>query len=109
MSQTPAPLLRFIDQALITEVDGQAVLLDMRTERYFSLDGSGADILAVLREQHDWAHALDMLVAVFEVDREALDADIRALVESLQAADLIDPTSGVLNGAYETTRGGSLD
>lgn len=91
------PLLRFRSTSLVTDVEGQAVLLDMRSERYFSLDGSGADILTVLREQHDWNAALDQLEADFDADRAELAADIRELVASLHAADLLDPASGLLH------------
>lgn len=91
------PLLRFRTTSLVTEVEGQAVLLDMRSERYFALDGSGADILTVLREHHDWNAALDHLEAIFEADRDELAADIRELVASLNAADLLDPASGFLH------------
>ena len=74
---------------MMRDVDGQVVLLDLRSESYFTLDGSAVEILPVLLESASVGAALARLVAIFDVDEATLEADLVALIGELQAAGLV--------------------
>jgi hypothetical protein len=71
------------------EVGGEAVLLDLRSHRYYSLDPVGTRMWALLVELGSTAAVAERLVGEFEVDAETLDRDLRALVEKLAAEGLL--------------------
>ena len=77
------------DDALFQEVGGEAVLLDLASERYFGLDPVGTRIWALLSE-HDTLHGIaDVMSTEYDVDRDRLEIDLLALAQKLAEAGLI--------------------
>ncbi len=83
--------LRVSDQVVYEVIDGEAVVLDLESGRYFQLNGVATRALELIRETGDLQAVEEQLVQEYEVDRALLAADLRQLVD-----DLI--VRGLLNG-----------
>ena len=79
----PAP------RVLHQEVHGEAVLLDLASERYFGLNQVGARIWALCSQGQTQGAVLEALEAEFEVGREQLEADLARLLSQLLEAGLL--------------------
>lgn len=75
---------------LFQEVSGETVLLDLASEQYFGLDEVGTRIWMLLNEGQDLDGMVGTLLEEYEVERDQLEADVRALLESLLEAGLIE-------------------
>ncbi len=91
---TLAPLLpttRFRRKAdvLVRELDGEAVLLDLATGRYFGLNATGVRIWALLGEGAEVAAIRDRLAAEYALAPEVIAADLLELCAELEAEGLV--------------------
>ncbi len=77
------------DEAITQEVRGELVILDLRSEQYFSLDEVGARAWQLLVRGHSVAAVIGALVEEYDVDTQILEADIVELIGALQTAGLI--------------------
>lgn len=71
------------------EVGGEAVLLDLDSQRYFSLDPVGTRMWALLAEHGSTDEARRRLLAEYEVDEATLARDLDLLVDRLAAEGLV--------------------
>jgi len=71
------------------EVAGEAVLLDLATQRYYSLDETGTRMWSLLAEHGTLAAAAERLLAEYDVERHVLERDLRELVERLAEEGLV--------------------
>ena len=85
---SPAP------DVLIQTVVGEAVLLDLRSQKYFGLNEVGTRLWELLQANADLAAARDRLLEEFDVESAELERDLDALVERLLAAGLVEERSG---------------
>nr|QHZ32194.1 lasso peptide biosynthesis PqqD family chaperone [Streptomyces humidus] len=74
----------------LTSVDTGAVLLDGRRGRYWQLNQSGSAILRRLLDGESPAATAASLSAAAPVSEAQARQDVRALVESLSAANLVE-------------------
>ena len=74
---------------LFHELDGEAVLLNLQTGKYFGLDPTGTRIWHFLVEYGSLSMAYNGMLDEYEVDEERLRADLLALVDQLAAHGLI--------------------
>lgn len=79
----PAP------RVMSRELDGEAVLLDLASGRYFGLNPTGRRIWELLAPGTSLESVLDRLEAEFEAPRAELEADLVMLVGRLEAAGLV--------------------
>ena len=75
---------------LFQEVSGETVLLDLASEQYFGLDEVGTRVWQLLNEGQSLDAMLEVLLEEYEVQRERLEEDVRALLESLIEAGLVE-------------------
>jgi hypothetical protein len=75
---------------LFQDVAGEAVLLDLASERYFGLDPVGTRIWHLLGNDDSLQSAFDALSAEFEVEPDRLQADLLSLVAELAEAGLVE-------------------
>ena len=69
--------------------DGEAVMLDLDTERYFSLDHVGHRMVQELVAHPTIDAACGVLMTEFDVDPVKLRHDIDALIEQLRSENLL--------------------
>ena len=74
---------------LFQVVGGEAVLLNLASEKYFGLDPVGMRIWTLLIEDAHLQHAFDRMCAEFDVEPAALEADLLALVGKMAEAGLV--------------------
>jgi hypothetical protein len=75
---------------LFQEVQGETVLLDLRSESYFGLDPVGAGIWRSLVQDRPLRQIVAELEQEYDATPERLSADLLALLESLVEAGLIE-------------------
>jgi hypothetical protein len=71
------------------ELDGELVLLNFDTERYFGLDDVGTRILEVLRDAASIEAGLPTLLEEFDVEEAQLRGDVSALLSQLIDGGLV--------------------
>jgi hypothetical protein len=79
---------------LIQELQGESVLLNVGTGRYFGLDEVGTRMWAALTTTESLQAAYDTLQAEFDVDGPRLEGDLRNLVEKLVEQGLVEIHGG---------------
>lgn len=77
------------EDVLTREIDGELVLLDLRSEKYFGLDEVGARFWAALAEHGTVHDARRALLEEFEVEPGRLERDLTRLLDELQAHGLV--------------------
>jgi hypothetical protein len=75
---------------LFQEIDGETVLLDLKSEAYFGLDATATRIWQLLQDQYDLPELFRIMAAEFEVDPEELKTDLIRHLEELEEAGLIN-------------------
>jgi len=70
-------------------VAGEAVILDLVSQRYFSLDETGTRMWQLLADSGDPVQVVEALLSEYEVERAVLERDLAALVETLLAEGLL--------------------
>jgi Coenzyme PQQ synthesis protein D (PqqD) len=76
------------EDVLFRELDGEAVLLNLKTGTYFGLNPVGTRIWQLIAEQHSLARVLDVLAREYDADRDVLATDLLALAGQLCANGL---------------------
>ena len=77
------------DDALFQEVGGEAVLLDLASERYFGLDPVGTRIWSLLGDDDRLQAVCDALCNEYEAEPVRIRDDLLALVAQLAEAGLV--------------------
>jgi hypothetical protein len=75
---------------LAQEFEGETVLLDLRSERYYVLDDVGTRMWELLSTLGDPAAACTRLLEIYEVDEETLRRDLAELIGRLAEAGMIE-------------------
>lgn len=78
------------DSVLMQELDGEAVLLNLDTGKYFGLDEVGTRIWQLLQSSASIQVAFDQLQAEYEVDPGQLRTDLEGLIAELITEKLIE-------------------
>jgi len=68
---------------LIRHLDGESVLLNLETERYFGLDATGTRMWELVTSQSSTQLAYEKLLEEFEVESEALRKHLTELLSGL--------------------------
>jgi hypothetical protein len=75
---------------LIQELNGESVILNVKTGRYFGLDGVGTRMWAVMTTSPSIAVACTNLLEEYEVQEEQLRQDLLEMAENLVANGLVE-------------------
>jgi hypothetical protein len=78
------------DALAATLADG-AVLLNLRTNRYHSLNETGARVWQLLLEGHAEEEIAKILPSEYDVTEEVARVEIAAIIAALKAAQLLVP------------------
>jgi len=71
------------DGVLLRDLQGESVVLNLRTEKYFGLDEVGTRVWALLTDADSIQSAYDRLVVEYDVDPGQLRVDIERLIGEL--------------------------
>jgi len=82
--------LKIPDDVLFRELDGEAVLLNLKTGTYFGLNPVATRIWQLLSEQRSLEGVLDLMLREYEIGREALEKDLLELTRQLCAKGLAE-------------------
>lgn len=89
MAKMPKGRVTTPDGVMFREIGGEAVLLNLQSESYFGLDEIGTRMWSALTEEPSIEAAYDVLLAEFDVEEEALRADLSEFIETLAEAGLV--------------------
>jgi len=76
-------------EVLVQELDGEAVLLDLGSERYFGLDDVGTRVWQHLLEHRRLERVCEEMQKEYDVDESRLRADLLQLVGELIEAGIV--------------------
>jgi hypothetical protein len=85
--------VRISDDVAFRELEGESVLLNMRTGIYFGLDAVGTRIWQLIEQHGRLASVRDELVREFEVDADAATRDLLDLAGELAERGLVEVSS----------------
>ena len=77
------------DSAVVADVDGQLVALDINEGVCYGLDHLATRIWGLLDQPRSVLEIRDILIEEYEVDRDQCAVDVKALLEDLKAAGLV--------------------
>jgi hypothetical protein len=77
------------DEVLFQELQGEAVLLDLRTGVYFGLDRVGTRVWQLLGEHGALSTVVGAMLHEFDVDEQRCAGDLLVLTEQLREQGLI--------------------
>ena len=81
--------VRIPDDVLVSELDGESVLLNLRSESYFGLDEMGTRIWELLKSE-PIQRVYESLLADYDVDPEMLRLDLTELLDNLVQQGLVE-------------------
>ena len=77
------------DDVVFEVLEGEAVVLNLDTGIYFTLNPVGTRIWELIEEHGDLAKVRDAMISEYEVGEETLDRDIEALMRELVEKGLV--------------------
>lgn len=80
---TPSP------DIISQEIGGETVLLDLKNENYFGLDGVGSRIWQLIEKNGDLQNIYQTLLEEYEVDAEQLQEDLEVLIGNISERGLV--------------------
>lgn len=81
--------VQFSDMLFAQEIDGEIVLLDMRTEHYFGLDSVAADIWKQLQSGKSIGETCKVIMDEYDIDEATLHKDVEAFIGTLLHSGLV--------------------
>jgi hypothetical protein len=86
-----ATKVRIAEDVVHRELEGEMVLLNLRTGVYFGLDGVGTRIWQLLAEGCTAGQVCERLVDEYDVPAGVCEQDIRAFMTALHEHALVEP------------------
>jgi hypothetical protein len=84
--------VRVNDDVLFQELQGEAVLLNLKTGVYFGLDTVGTQVWKLISENKALSEVLKLLVQEYDVSEEQCSEDLLDLVASMREQALVSIT-----------------
>ncbi len=82
--------LRAPEDVLVSDVDGESIILNLKTESYFGLDKTGARMWAAVTSAGSVREAYDTLADEFDVDPAVLREDFVKILDHLLEHGLLE-------------------
>ena len=80
---------RTTDQ-IACDMGGELVVLDLKSGFYYGLDTVGAQVWSLIEHPMSIAAIRDAIMAEYDVPADVCEQDIRAFVDKMQAAGLVE-------------------
>jgi hypothetical protein len=78
-------------QIVASVIDGETVIVDLANGNYYSMDGSGSEVWAMIEQRRPVAEMKELLTRRYGADAGAVSRDLDALIEKMLAEDVIEP------------------
>ena len=85
-----ASRVRAPEDVMVSELDGEAVLLKLKSESYFGLDETGTRMWQLLLSSDSVQSAYDRLLLEFDVEPDSLRVHLTDLLDTLAQQGLIE-------------------
>ncbi|NLE99103.1 MAG: PqqD family protein [Propionibacterium sp.] len=72
------------------EIDGDLVILDLRTSTYLTTNASGALLMRELTEERSNEDLVDALMREFDLEQARAQSDVDSFLESLRGGGLLE-------------------
>jgi hypothetical protein len=89
MSVTFDQRVHVLEDVLVSDLDGECVILNLRTETYFGLDAVGTRMWTVLTNAESIQSAYEALQQEFDVEPDRLREDLNAILDKLVEHGLV--------------------
>lgn len=86
----PSSVVVCADENLFCELQGEAVVLNLKSGTYFGLNPWGTRIWELIREPTKVSNLLQELLNEYEVDASRCEAELLSFLKQLHANDLIE-------------------
>ncbi len=74
---------------MMADLEGEAVLLNIQSGRYFGLNEVGTSIWSLIKEPQSVSEILDALCQIYEAPAEALRRDVLAFLNDMEKRSLL--------------------
>jgi hypothetical protein len=81
--------LKINPDVLFQRLENDAVLLHMKTDRFYNLNRTGTRFWELLSEGHELVHIQEQMLREFDVEPGILEKEIKDMVASLEKEDLL--------------------
>ena len=75
-------------------IDGEAIIINLDSGSYYSLEGTGAVVWELIEKQSTAAQIIDTIKQRYRCEGADVSAAVHVLVEALQSNGLIEPCDG---------------
>jgi Coenzyme PQQ synthesis protein D (PqqD) len=82
--------VKLSDDVLISDLQGESVILNVNSQRYYGLDKVGSRFLSLLGNSETIGHAFDALLAEYDVTADELRGDLTNLLLELTDQGLVE-------------------
>ncbi|QSJ19250.1 lasso peptide biosynthesis PqqD family chaperone [Nostoc sp. UHCC 0702] len=77
-------------EQISSDLDGEAVILNLKSGVYYGLNAVGASIWNLIQQPKTISEIQDALLAQYEVEPEQCDRDLFAMLQEMEAEGLIE-------------------
>ncbi len=67
----------------VTELDGEKVMIDFDSGKYFMIKGSGNDIWDMMRDGIKVSEIVDELLKVYDVDKQTCESSVNDFIKQM--------------------------
>jgi hypothetical protein len=78
---------------MVSQLAGESVLLNLKTESYFGLDEVGTSMWEALKTSSDIQAAYERLLGEYDVEPETLQSDLSEFISQLAGHGLLELTA----------------
>jgi coenzyme PQQ synthesis protein D (PqqD) len=82
--------VKLSDDVLISDLQGESVILNVNSQRYYGLDKVGTRFLTLLSNSESIEHAFANLSDEYDVESDELRGDLTDLLTELTKAGLVE-------------------
>jgi hypothetical protein len=75
---------------IFTDLDGEVVILNLKTGIYYGLNGVGSSIWYLIQHPKAISEIKDALIAQYKVEPDQCEKDLLALLDTLQDEGLVE-------------------
>ena len=79
------------EDIIVTDLDNnEAILLDMRNKRYYSLNETGLVIFKGIEANLSQDKIIETIMTVYEVDKEKADSSVNGIIQKLLSLNIVE-------------------